>query len=295
MHNNNSASNFELIIGDTDIQDWVQANRQFVVDKFRQHGAILFRGFKGGLDNFLAFTDLFCKGYMYSLGRTAYARRDISFNHKVQTVDRGGGYFPLHPERSQTPFQPDIAFFHCRQAPQRGGETTFCDGALLLSIFPEEIRNELAAKRFRFLAIQSEEQLQSLLGIADPNLLEDTLAARSLDNIYTMKAGRIIMDFTKPVLNESKFSKKLSFANFLLFGRFLQKHRNFPTYEDGSEIPDSLCVEIDKLARQITTLVRWQNDDILMLDNTRVMHGRNPVDPGTDRDIWTRFGYANFE
>jgi len=31
-----------------------------------------------------------------------------------------------------------------------------------------------------------------------------------------------------------------------------------------------------------------------MLDNSRFLHGRNPVAKLEEREIWTQFGYANF-
>ena len=103
------------------------------------------------------------------------------------------------------------------------------------------------------------------------------------------------MDYTTPVLTESKFSKNLAFANFLLFARFMLNRRDFPIFADGGEIPQSMCVEIDRLARRITTPVHWQDEDFLMLDNTRVMHGRNAVSPDIERVIWSRYGYADFD
>jgi hypothetical protein len=103
------------------------------------------------------------------------------------------------------------------------------------------------------------------------------------------------MDYSIPALTESKFSKNLAFANFLLFARFMLNRRDFPTFADGSEIPQALCIEIDLLARKITTPVHWQDEDFLMLDNTRVMHGRNAVSPDSERVIWSRFGYSGID
>jgi hypothetical protein len=289
---NNTTSTFELFTGDTNIQDWVQINRQAVVEKLKQHGAILFRGFLGGLENFLAFTDLFCDSYMFNPIATKGARRDVSIEHKVQTVDASGVYFQLHAERAQTPFRPDLAFFHCIRAPRSGGETTFCDGTLLISKMPLELRAALLEKSFRYVTLFQVEQMLRFLDIEDPDLLQQTLASRSLEKIFSIQDGRVVMDYMTPILTESKFSKNLAFANFLLFARFILKRRDFPIFADGSEIPQSLCMEIDQLAQRITTPVHWQDGDFLMLDNTRVMHGRNAVSPNIERIIWSRFGYV---
>ena len=292
---NLSTSGFELIVGDSDLTAWVTANRRFLLDRFREHGALLFRGFTGGIDAFVAFTDLFCDAYMYNTIPSSRVRLDISRRHKIQTVDLGGAFFPLHAERAQSPFQADIAFFHCRQAPNAGGETTFCDGSLLLSKLPANIREYLSSKTFRYLTYSPAEELMNFLDVTDPNQLPRTLEERALDQVFFMNDGRFVMNYIVPALRPSKFSKGLSFANFLLFARYCLKRDDFPTSAVGVKIPQSTCDEIHEIARRLTTSVEWRNDDFLMLDNTRVMHGRNPVSPDSHREIWSRFGYVRPE
>ena len=70
--------------------------------------------------------------------------------------------------------------------------------------------------------------------------------------------------------------------------------RQFPLYEDGSLIEDQICDQIARVSDKLTAAHRWQAGDILMLDNSRFMHGRNPVDDPDSRVIWTQFGYASF-
>jgi len=290
-----STSGFELIVGDFDLAAWVTANRRFLLDKFREHGALLFRGFTGGLDAFVSFTDLFCDAYMYNTIPSSRVRLDISRRHKIQTVDLGGAFFPLHAERAQSPFQADIAFFHCRQAPNSGGETTFCDGSLLLSELPENIREYLSSKTFRYLTTSTAEELMNFLDVTDPEQLPGMLEERALDHVFFMNDGRFVMNYIVPALRPSRFSKGLAFASFLLFARYCLKRDDFPTIAVGAKVPQSTCDEIHEIARRLTTSVEWRNDDFLMLDNTRVMHGRNPVLPDSNREIWSRFGYVRPE
>lgn len=291
----NSKSNFELISGNSNISEWVLNNHDYVLEKFRQHGAILFRGFDGGLDSFTHFTDLFCNGYMYNTVPNENSRQDVARQLKIQTVDLSGDYFPLHAERSQTPFQADIAFFHCRQAPATGGETTFCDGALLVEKISDTLRDILSKRHFRYLGTESLEPLMNFLDISDESQILRTLEKKSLDHIYFIHGGHIYINYVVPILRKSKFSDKLSFANFLLFSRYFKKQKYFPTFAVGTEIPQSICDEINSVAGDLTVEVHWQDNDYLMLDNTRVMHGRNEAHSGMPREIWSRFGYANFE
>ncbi|HSG90324.1 MAG TPA: TauD/TfdA family dioxygenase, partial [Pseudomonadales bacterium] len=45
---------------------------------------------------------------------------------------------------------------------------------------------------------------------------------------------------------------------------------------------------------RLATPIAWQAGDILMLDNTRFMHGRNPIGDPQHRRIYTQFGYSAF-
>jgi hypothetical protein len=70
--------------------------------------------------------------------------------------------------------------------------------------------------------------------------------------------------------------------------------RQFPTFEDGSIVPDAIVEEIRDVSEGLTVAHRWQRGDLLMLDNSRFLHGRNPVGNVEEREIWTQFGYAGF-
>ena len=47
-------------------------------------------------------------------------------------------------------------------------------------------------------------------------------------------------------------------------------------YGDGTPIEDSVVEEISELYRQIEVKFRWQEGDIIMLDNMMVAHSRSP-------------------
>ena len=105
---------------------------------------------------------------------------------------------------------------------------------------------------------------------------------------------RIFRSFTRPFLHRPLFLDQPVFANFLLFARLMLRTREFPLFEDGSLIPDAIVDEIKAVSDRLTVAHRWQRGDLLMLDNSRFLHGRNPVAKLEEREIWTQFGYANF-
>ena len=58
-------------------------------------------------------------------------------------------------------------------------------------------------------------------------------------------------------------------------------------WEDGSEVSHELMREIGAVAKQLTVEVQWERGDVLMVDNTRVMHGRRDW-PDSGRVILVR-------
>jgi alpha-ketoglutarate-dependent taurine dioxygenase len=65
-------------------------------------------------------------------------------------------------------------------------------------------------------------------------------------------------------------------------------------FDDNSKIPDELIKELNRIAERITTNIDWQKGDILMIDNTRIMHGRRAFTDET-REIYIRLCSPNFQ
>ena len=59
-------------------------------------------------------------------------------------------------------------------------------------------------------------------------------------------------------------------------------------------VPDELVESVKRISDNLATEIVWQENDVLMLDNTRFMHGRNEVLDVRQRYILTYFGYLKF-
>lgn len=262
-----------------------------IVDAFRQHGAILFRGFGFELETLNAFTHQFCSRFVFN----ASAGRDvISSDGATQTVNLGNSAFPLHPELSRVPWRPDIAWFACVEPPAAAGETLVCDGSAIADQLPAPIRDAVADRNLLYKEHTAVEVFTDWLGLPPP---DEAMLARLSERSpfrFTMEDGAIYRSFFAPFLQQPLFSDRRAFANFLLFARLGLKNPYFPTYGDGSVIPDTVVEEIATVSARLTLAHRWQMGDILMLDNSRFMHGRNQVHDPSKRVIWTQFGYSSF-
>ncbi len=104
----------------------------------------------------------------------------------------------------------------------------------------------------------------------------------------------IIRRFSRPALHKPMFTEDPAFGNFLFFAWFGLGVRNFPTFEDGSPVPVSLLERIKEISDDITYPIAWRKNDLVMVDNTRFMHGRRRVLNPDTRLIATYFGYLKF-
>jgi len=283
--------NYAAIVATPGAGDLSALDPATIESAFRSHGALLVRGFPLELDDFSAFTRRFCNRFV----RNESGRRlQISRDGTTQTVNIGKEAFPLHPELSRVPWRPDIAWFACASPPSTDGETLLCDGVEVVTALSPGTRSQLEGRTLLYREETPREAFADLLGVPNPGpaLLEQLSATSPFD--FEMIGSRIFRSFRRPFFHRPLFTDAPAFGNFLLFARFMLNARAYPTFEDGSIIPDAVCAEIREVSDALTVAHRWQHGDVLMLHNSRFMHSRNTVSDLEERVIWTQFGYARF-
>ncbi|MFM5930594.1 MAG: TauD/TfdA family dioxygenase [Novosphingobium sp.] len=263
--------------------------RDTVMDLYRAHGAILFRGFAADLDAFARFARNLCPT---AVKNESPGRVTIDASATIQSVNLGGDAFPLHPELSREPFKPDAAFFICMEPPARGGETTVCDGVALAAALPKEVRDGLTGRRLVYAMPTWPGLLQFWLGTSEPD--DAALASPPPSCPYTfrrMADGAIARLFSRPALHRPMFSDAPAFGNFLLFARFHNGRGDFPLLDDYTPVPEHWLQAIHACGERLSYPLSWQRGDLVLLDNTRFMHGRRAIEDPAQRHIITYFGY----
>ena len=263
-----------------------------VVDLYKQHGALLFRGFGADVAQFRAFSRQFSSTAVIneSPGRTP-----IDPQANIQSVDGGTGPFALHPELSREPWKPDVAMFCCLSAPSRGGQTTICDGVALAREMPEPVRSALESRRLLYLNPAWPELLDYWLGT--PNPTDAQLSAPPPSCPYRfqrMPNGQVARGFTRPALHKPMFTDAPAFGNFLLFARFTRGVSDYPLLDNGHPVPEAWLQAVKATGDRLMVEIGWQAGDVVMLDNSRFMHGRTAIIDSGERLIATYFGYLNF-
>lgn len=263
-------------------------DRDEALDLYRIHGALLFRGFPVDLDAFLRLARDLCP---LSVFNDSGNRARLGDNQEVQSVNLGNKAFPLHPELSREPWKPDACFFYCLIPPSRGGATTICDGVAIVEALAPDLRQAMTERRIKYLMPTNPELLEYWLGTAQPSSVLLSDPPEDCPFAFERIEGRIARSFTRPLLHRPMFTDRLAFGNFLLFARYLRGIRNHPLLNDGSLVPDDWVEAVKQVSDALTVPIKWQAGDLLILDNSRFMHGRTEVVPNDQRLIATYFGY----
>ena len=258
---------------------------------YRQHGALLLRGFAADLDGFRRFAERYCIASVFNDSRGRVVLDDAN---NIQSVNRGVAPFPLHPELSREPWRPDVCFFGCLNPPRREGATTVCDGVEIVRHLPADVRRALEGRRLLYAQPAIIEELDYWLGTANPSDAQLSAPPAGCPYFFWRAPAMIVRAFTRPALHRPMFTDAPAFGNFLLFARYCLGTKDYPLFEDGSQVPDSLLAVVKSVSDRLTAPIVWQKGDLLMIDNTRFMHGRTAIRDAEERLIASYFGYLRF-
>ena len=257
---------------------------------YESHGALLLRGFASDLDAFGHFAREFCP---VSVHNDSGNRALIGDQGEIQTVNLGTRQFPLHPELSREPWKPDSCFFYCLTPPSRGGATTICDGVAIVRDLPSALREQMAERRIKYIMLAGPPLLDYWLGTREPDDRQLSDPPPHCPYRFKRVGGQVARLFTRPLLHRPMFAQDLAFGNFLLFARYLRGVKTFPLLDDGSTVPDDWVEAVKRASDPLTVPIEWQAGDLLILDNSRFMHGRTAIVEGDGRLIATYFGYLD--
>lgn len=283
---------YVIILADNTNELLTSVDRTLVESLYMQHGALLFRGFELNLETFQAITSKFCTG---SINNESSGREIVDKHSRIQTVNTGSEAFELHPELSREPWKPDVCWFGCIKPPSHGGETTICDGIEIVNNMPSKMRNTLSQRRLLHMTNQFiHKHCEFWLNSSNPSDDELKNPPDYCPYYFSKSNGNIYRNFTRPMLHKPMFSEQLAFGNFLLFSRYMGYGNQYPCFGNGAAVSDELLQHVRDIGNRIKVSLQWIKHDLLMLDNTRYMHGRNRILDPDERLIYSYFGYLNF-
>jgi alpha-ketoglutarate-dependent taurine dioxygenase len=284
-------------------QDWLKENKIFIELKLEEHGAIIFKDLPvktaEDFDQFVSTFNYDTFTYEESLSNAVR----INKTDKVFTANEAPREVEifLHHEMAQTPTYPKNIFFFCKSASETGGETPLCrsdqlyeallkaDKALVESFEKfGVIYNSIMSSGDELISGQGR-SWQKTLGVSSKNDAEEKLSKLGYswnwiedDNLsVTTKT----LQATKELGNGQKSFFNQVIAASLGWKKNSENQIAPVRFGNGEEIKESYIELISELAQSLTLLRSWQDHDILLIDNYRVMHGRKPFAGNKNREV----------
>ncbi|MEH2267589.1 MAG: TauD/TfdA family dioxygenase [Nostoc sp.] len=295
---------------------------QEILDLFNSFGLLLFRGFGVNYEQMVEFSGKFSSKYVRDPQRQIVDSPDKF----IQLVDNGTDYVPPHCENAVSPFRPDVVWFCCAVPAAENGETLFWDGVQVWKELSEQSKKLFLSKKIKFMFDFDVDSWKLFFG--SDTTIDD--AKRSLSelegiNYFIRDDQSIHMEYICSSVVKTRTSGKEAFANSIIpwyqkqgtwekiksslldtysssaFGKFfgslpqflvtyLQAKPQTVTFEDGSPITDVVIDEINTIMNRLTGVISWQTGDIVMIDNSRFLHGRRAF-KDTRRQIFSHLSY----
>jgi len=198
---------------------------------------------------------------------------------------------PLHgemvylPRLTETVGPPDIIWFYCERPAKAGGETLVCDGIRAAEQLPASLRQLFANKRIVYNNVTSQGVWEHVAGTCDQRRVEQMLG--QIEGVMSWKfdeSGTLRWDWATSAFRKTRYQGVDAFVNSIICHR--QK------FDDGSWITDRLIVEIRDFLAPLATKIDWRAGELLMVDNSRYLHGRASQDD--QRMVYCRMSLANF-
>ncbi len=275
----------------------------------RRHGALLFRRFGASRDELVALSERSSRGFSSYQGGFFRDRQPVGAAGTLLTVtgSQEGFAIPLHGEMYYTGRRPAILWFFCERPAAEGGETTLCDGEAIAAALSETARRLFTTRRVRYRRELPDGAWQAAFQTGD--LAEVERYCRENDTRLEVDpaTGAVATEHLAWAIvpgGEHRPGRPATFINnvvSLYMGELSLKRgtagetirqlagARFPItvrMEDGAPVPGAVIKELLALDRRLAAAVAWSAGDALMIDNTRVLHGRTAFRGA--RDVYVR-------
>jgi len=260
-----------------------------------REGAVLFRGFeKGQVADFHKFAASFGKEMLtYEFGSTPRSR--IQEGVYSSTEYPAHQWIPQHNEQSYTSRWPMKIWFYCDIAAPTGGETPIANSREVYRRIPDGIRRRWRDKGLMYvrnygngLDVPWEQVFQT----SDRAEVEAFCAHHQIQcewrddgNLRTRQICQ--SEAQHPVTGEAVWFNQAHLFHVTGLEPEVREtllaavddEEELPRnvfYGDGTDIEESVLDEIRDVYADLMLAFRWQEGDILMLDNMLTSHGRAP-------------------
>ena len=287
----------------SEVVNWLTKESSVLKLGLSNSGTVLFRGFPIFTpEDFDSFSSAFNYGnftYQESLSnavRINKTPRVFTANEAPPEVE-----IFLHHEMAQTPSYPEKIFFCCLSPAAEGGATPLCRSDKVYETLNDKhpkwvSKFESLGLKYTTLMPNSDELAsgqgrgwRSTLSVQDKKAAEERLI--ELNYTWEWQENGSLLATTPPLPATTKLTDgKISFFNQIIAayrGWKIQENMSLPavTFGNGEHIDEIILNTISDIAERFTTALEWEPGDVALVDNKRVMHGRNPYSGNKKREV----------
>jgi alpha-ketoglutarate-dependent taurine dioxygenase len=271
------------------------AEKDLFIRSLRRFGAILFRGFDVSIEEFEGLASLFSGSELFNYAGGASPRTALGSGVYTSTEYPAHLTLALHNELSYSKRYPEYLYFYCVTAPEVGGETTLGDSRRIFDQIPGYITEQFVQKGILYV--------RNLKHAGDPGYTwreafetDDREAVgrycASIGAVHEWQDdGSLRLSQTGPAaINHPETGETVWFNQAhgfhqselepSVYNEIVSTGSNFrleSKFGDGFPIPVEVLNVIRDVLRKETIRLKWQRNDLLIVDNVLTAHGRAPV------------------
>jgi alpha-ketoglutarate-dependent taurine dioxygenase len=283
----------------TDNSNIFDLDTENLISLFKTSGVLHFRGFDTNTEKFQQFSNLFGTEFITYAGG-GYIRKtvnedgdrtvlSVTYNKPGSTEQQTFG-LPIHGEMYYLKNRPTVLWFYCVIPAIEDGETTVCDGVQVYKQLSEATKKLFRTKHLKYIRSYANGQWQNRYQTNDLSVVDKFCKENELKLEIDRETQSITTEYIYPAVIKSQWGREDVFINNILPVEWQETRGikgSIVRLEDGSRIPDDVLLEIKDVIDKMTQNVSWKAGDIMMIDNTRILHGRRAFSDQR-REIYTR-------
>jgi len=276
------------------LEEWLVRHRAAVSAQLLTHKALLFRGFenRGGIGG-IADT-LFATRLSYTYRSTP--RTDVGELIYTATEYPKQLWIPQHNENAFQRSWPMKLLFHCMQPATTGGRTPLAETARVTLAIDAQVQEEFDRKQVKYVRNYRpgvDLPWQDVFGTTTKEGVEQFCRAHRIAfewvNNGCLRTSQVCQAFAvHPVIGQRLWFNQAHLFHvsaldpaarammLSLFGEDGLPRNSY--FGDGSAIPADVLEHIRTAFDRNKILFQWQANDILLVDNMQMSHGREPYD-----------------
>lgn len=268
---------------DPDTRALTSINTEELYGDLAHSGVVIYRDFGDTLQDFNDFVSAHSARVTFDPARTTSTANTAE-------IIAGFHEMGLHRENGNLPFNPDIQWFFCLEAASVGSETTMCDGQKVLFDLSSKTRKAFENTRIKYSRRIPWSNVKRFLSV-ELELPLDDITDKHLELVNQKVTGQTYRRIDQNLIHSqliisavetSCFSGKQAFCNSML-GPSVNYEPPRITWENGDDISLDIWDELKDVTSRNTYSHFWKKGDIVVIDNTRVMHGRRRLDDQSRR------------